>query len=263
MPSDGWPQPPLASRLLLDKIGEDRANLLRTRGLLAITVRRPEQQQETGIQWYTEPPDATRSDLCWYTDGSMMFGPVWELHRTGCAIVAVSTSGELVAFGNAVPAPWVRTAAAAELWAVMLVLAYTIQPPRIVTDCLSILTAAAAGLALAAGPDRPLAQLWARIATILDADVSVLCTRGHLVWMPAHGAAASIGNAFRSDGEFVTSTDWRANRLADALAKAAIATVTECIGAEKVLKVAESLVRHECCPWRCNLRSQPPCCEHH
>ena len=115
---------------------------------------------ETGIKWFTDPPDHTRIDLRWYTDGSMKFGPIWELRLTGCAIVVVSTSGDLVAFGNAVPAPWVRTAAAAELWAVMLVLAYTIKPPQIITDCLSILSAATAGSASAAAPNSLLAQLW-------------------------------------------------------------------------------------------------------
>ena len=162
----------------------------------------------------------------------MKFGPIWELRRTGCAIVVVSTSGDLVAFGNAVPAPWVRTAAAAELWAVMLVLAYTIKPPQIITDCLSILSAATAGSASAAAPNRLLAQLWVRIAMLLDTDVSVLSTCGYLILMPAHGAAATIGNALRSDGNVVTSIDWRANRFADALAKAAIGIVPLCVAAE-------------------------------
>ena len=125
-PADGWPLPPESGRLLLARIGEYRANLLRTRGLLALRIPRPPQQVETGIKWFTDPPDHTRNDLRWYTDGSMKFGPIWELRRTGCAMVVVSTSGDLVAFGNAVPAPWVRTAAAAELWAVMLVLVWPI-----------------------------------------------------------------------------------------------------------------------------------------
>eukprot|EP00973_Karenia_brevis_P087762 12173174-Karenia_brevis.AAC.1 len=42
-----------------------------------------------------------------------------------------------------------------------------------------------------------------------------------LVWMPAHGSRSSVGHAIKSDGSMVSSTDWRANRLADALAKAA------------------------------------------
>ena len=246
MPADGWPPPPGAGKLLLDRIGERRTDLLRTRGLLAISVPRPPRQQETTIHWFTDAPDVTRDDLVWYTDGSMKFEAIWELRRTGCAIVVVSAAGDLVAFGNAVPAPWVRTAAAAELWAVMLVLTCCIQPPCIVTDCQSILTAAAAGSASAAAPDRVLGHLWGRIAVLLDADVSLLVTPDHLIWMPAHGAATSISQALRSDGNHVTALDWRANRLADALAKAAIGPTPECVAAMMVLDVAETLVKHEC-----------------
>ena len=64
--------------------------------------------------------------------------------------------------------------------------------------------------------------------------------------MPAHGAAATIGNALRSDGNVVTSIAWRGNRLADALAKAAIGIVPLCVAAEKLVATAETLVRHEC-----------------
>lgn len=86
------------------------------------------------MRWFTDPPDVTRTDIRWYIDGSMMFGHVWGLRRTGCAIVVVSYSGDLVAFGNAVPPAWVRTAAASELWSLMLVLTATVDPPPIITD---------------------------------------------------------------------------------------------------------------------------------
>ena len=43
--------------------------------------------------------------------------------------------------------------------------------------------------------------------------------------MPAHTSMHSIGVALRSDGIAVTAVDWRANRLADALAKAAVERV--------------------------------------
>ena len=39
--------------------------------------------------------------------------------------------------------------------------------------------------------------------------------------MPAHGNKNSIGVALKSDGSEVSLVDWRANRLADALAKEA------------------------------------------
>jgi len=42
-----------------------------------------------------------------------------------------------------------------------------------------------------------------------------------LLWMPSHGSKTVIGRAIKSDGSAVTALDWRANRLVDALAKAA------------------------------------------
>ncbi|CAK0853437.1 unnamed protein product [Prorocentrum cordatum] len=141
-------------------------------------------------RWFTEPPDATRDDLIWYTDGSMKFGPLWELRRTGCGIAVVSDRGDFVAFGSAVPPPWIRTAAAAELWAVSLALTIALVSPRIRTNCQSILASAAAGTAQAAKPTRMLAQLWSRVATLLDGDVSELIASGRLTWMPSHGFQA-------------------------------------------------------------------------
>ena len=42
-----------------------------------------------------------------------------------------------------------------------------------------------------------------------------------LVWMPAHQTAASAARAVRSDCRPVSVTDWRANRLADVVARSA------------------------------------------
>ena len=102
-PTGGWPQPPPAAQALLDKIGLERATLLRTRGFLAIGIRRPLPQEEAAVRWLGQPPDVTRTDLVWYTDGSLMFGSCWELRRTGCGIVVVSSQGDLLAYGQAVP----------------------------------------------------------------------------------------------------------------------------------------------------------------
>ena len=192
------------------------------------------------LKRYTDPPDCTQTDLLWYTDGSMKSGPVWELRRTGCAILVVSAAGDLVAFGNAVPPPWVRTAAASEVWALMLVLTVAIAPPPILTDCLSLLSAAACGSASVTRPPLPLAHLWSRIAALLDGDVSVLATSALLTWIPAHGGSAStIGN-------LVIAIDCRANRLADGLAKAAAGHDMICVTAGRMLHTAEGVVRHEC-----------------
>ena len=54
--------------------------------------------------------------------------------------------------------------------------------------------------------------------------------------MPAHGARHTIGNAVKSDSSRVTATEWRANRLVDAVAKsAAAATRVE----QRVMKSTE------------------------
>ena len=127
----------------------------------------------------------------------MKYGPVWELRRTGCAVVVVSVAGDLVAFGNAVPPPCVSTAAASELWTLAVVLSATVTPPPMFIDCMSLLTVAACGSAKVMGPHRPLAHLWSRIATLLDDDVAVLTSGGFLTWIPAHGSAATIAHARR------------------------------------------------------------------
>jgi hypothetical protein len=201
-------------------------------------------QEETGVRWYTDPPDVTRHDLRWFTDGSLRFGGIWELRRTGCAIVVVSKGGDLVAFGNAVPPSWVRTAAAAELWSILMVLSTNVTPPDIVTDCLSILKAAAMGMASATAPNKTLATVWSLISVAVDGDVTSLVNTGRLKWMPSHGSLATIGSAIKSDGRPLTAIEWRANRLADALAKAA-ANEPLCHVAYRLLGRAEALVKHE------------------
>ena len=114
--------PPSGCERLAIALGARCMDVLHTRGLLALRLPRPIEQDELALRWYTDPPDTTRGDLIWYTVGSMRYGPTWELRRTGCAVVVVTASDDLVAFGNAVPPSWVRTAAATELWTLLLVL---------------------------------------------------------------------------------------------------------------------------------------------
>ncbi|CAK0821986.1 unnamed protein product [Prorocentrum cordatum] len=245
LPPEGWPDPPEECDRLVSSLPEARLDLLRTRGLFAIRLPRPVPQEEVAVRWHLGPPDESRTDFCWYTDGSMKYGPQWELRRTGCAIVVVSADGDLVAYGSAVLPPWIRTAAAAELWAVLLVLSIAIVPPSIRTDCRSILSPAIAGTVQATKPTRMLAQVWSRLATVLDGDVSGLAMSGKFTWMPAHGTAAVIGTARRSDGIAVAAVDWRANRLADAVAKAAAGCPPQRVAAQHLLLDAEKLVAHE------------------
>ena len=61
------------------------------------------------------------------------------------------------------------------------------------------------------------------IYNTLDADVVDAALQGRVTWMPSHGSRLTIGARNKSDGQPVTALDWRANRLADAVAKAAAA----------------------------------------
>jgi hypothetical protein len=57
------------------------------------------------------------------------------------------------------------------------------------------------------------------IANNLDGDFEAASAR--TIWMPAHGAAHTIGKVVDSKGIPITNLMWRANRLVDELAKAA------------------------------------------
>ena len=137
---------------------------------------------------------------------------------------------DLVAFGNAVPPPWVRTSAAAELWAVMLVLSINLMPPENLRDCMSILTTAAQGAARATAPSCALAAIWSLISVVVEEDLLALVTTKRLKWMPSHTSLDTLLDRIKSDGRPISTVEWRANRLADALAKAAAGDDSVCGG---------------------------------
>ena len=86
---------------------------------------------------------------------------------------------------------------------------------------MSLLTTAELGAVRATQAKRQLARVWNEIAECLDGDTGQLTSEGKLVWMPAHQTAAMIGERKVSNGRKLSTVDWRANRLADALAKGA------------------------------------------
>ena len=53
----------------------------------------------------------------------------------------------------------------------------------------------------------------------IDDDFSA--ARERFIWMPSHESVTAIGSTLHSQGQPITATMWRANRLADALAKTA------------------------------------------
>ena len=129
------------------------------------------------------------------------------------------SNGDLAGFGNGLPPPWIHDAAGAEAWALYQVARLNPFMPATVTDCLGLLETLVAGVAAATQACKKLARLWNMIATATDGDFASAAQC--VTWMPAHGAVHTIGSALKSNEEPITALDWRANRLADALAKAA------------------------------------------
>jgi len=93
--------------------------------------------------------------------------------------------------------------------------------PTLFTDCLGLISTLERGMAAAVGHDRPLARLWRLIFTAVDGGVPAECLHKTFVWLPAHRSRQAVGHVQRSDGQLLSLTDWRANRLVDLLAKAA------------------------------------------
>ena len=91
----------------------------------------------------------------------------------------------------------------------------------IITDCLGLVNTAAAGRLAATHAKRPQARLWNMFfGYVSDADAAA-AAHSTLVWMPSHCTLAAARFRCKSDGSPVSGLDWRANRLVDALAKAA------------------------------------------
>ena len=97
---------------------------------------------------------------------------------------------------------------------------YTWHKPRAIIDCHSLLESARSQpVAKLTGPNSPLASVWASIAAACDGDLATWAASGQLIWMPAHKSADGLADLRKSDGTPVTYMEWRANRLADAIAK--------------------------------------------
>jgi len=156
----------------------------------------------------------------WYVDGSLIDGPSKLLSLAGYSIVVVAQDGRLLGCAHGAPPSWVTTAGAAEAYALYKVLTLNPFVPRILTDCLGVLHSLQRGSAEATAANKVNAKLWTLIGSCLDG-TSWQMAADNVTWMPAHGTKATIGRAMRSDGRPITATDWRGNRLADALAKAA------------------------------------------
>ena len=81
------------------------------------------------------------------------------------------------------------------------------------------------------------------IGVMLDNDYSQPLRRG-MCCMRAHGAAHTICVAVKSDGVPVSALDWRANRLIDALAKAATSDSRISAGAIRLVGNADAAAEY-------------------
>ena len=131
----------------------------------------------------------------------------------------MNREGLLVGFANATPPKWCDSSAAAETWALYLTLKEVIDVPPIFTDCQGLLRAAGRGFQAATSPKMATARIWRMIEEVLDGRMQPL--REALVWIPAHTSVDVCCTHQRSDLKQMTPVDWRANQLADVLAKAA------------------------------------------
>ena len=134
--------------------------------------------------------------------------------------------------------------AAAEAWALKVVLSECPFPPAMRTDCLSLLRTAEQESQRATSAKKQLARIWVAISAYLDGMLSTLTNEGLLVWMPAHQALNMVGEAKRSDLKRLTVVDWRANRLVDALAKSEAKRRELPLAVEKLLNSACLAVKH-------------------
>ena len=244
VPVDGWPPDPPKADLALRRVGQARAETLRTRGLLVMRLPSPQGSADGWFKWLSAPGPECDELFTWYLDGSMQDGTWIDYRAVGFGVVVVAPDRSLAAYGFGVPPSWCKTAAASEAWALHIALLQSAFPPKLRTDCQCLLTTARGGAVQATGSDRPLARIWNIIANSLDGQIEQIVQRGNLVWMPAHQPLSAIGNAMLSNGKLLSGVDWRANRLVDALAKAAAETMRAPRALRCLLESGRAAVKH-------------------
>ena len=218
-PFQGWQPPPADCRraaALLNR-DQDRVRLASTRAIACIKIIVPRRPPPTDFQWLLPPPDDLPAGSRWFIDGSMFDEAKRFARRTGYGVVVVSAAGELLGFGAGEPPAFIVDAAGAELWAYYVVLSMNASIPATVTDCRGILDGLAKAPSFTTDAKQALARTWSAIRHALDDDYAA--ARRLLVWMPSHQCASNIHGAVGSDGCPITPVMWRANRLADVLAK--------------------------------------------
>ena len=236
-PPQGWTPIGKDAANFTNTLSEPRARTLKTRGVLMVQIPIAAPQIPTGgWRWLSSPPDPALDDLTWVIDGSRKYATSWTLSTTGCGVAVLNAEGALIAYATATPPAWVRTAGAAEAWALLLTLRHNPFIPDILTDCMSLLHAAKAGPLAAAAAKNTDARIWSQITDVTGGCYKELAQR--LVWMPAHTSATESETRVKSNGKGLTTTEWRANQLADALAKKGASCSALRAAADKLIKAA-------------------------
>ena len=219
-PRDGWPARPAEQDQVWQQLNAARQNLLLTRGFLTVKVRLEEPDRLEAFTWYLDPtnhPDLPAAR--WYIDGSMVDNVSPVIRRLGFGLVVVAPSGMLIGAGMGKPPAWIVDAAGAELWAFLTVVQLNPIVREVITDCKGILDGLSGPSAALTHPKAALGRTWGMIKAAADDDTEQLARQ--LRWMPSHVSAARMVSDPPTDstGEVISWTDWRANRLADGLAK--------------------------------------------
>ena len=129
-PSQGWPDTPPLARKALGTIGAKRREVLKDRGLLVIRLPARSHADEGEFRWIVDPTECEVIDnAAWYFDGSMLNGRWKALRLTGFGVAVATPAGDLLGNGLGWPPTWVTTAAAAEAWALSVVLELVPFPP--------------------------------------------------------------------------------------------------------------------------------------
>ena len=229
---------PLRSAL----IAEEQDN--RDRRLDAVALRRDIGDLEAVIARMTVTHQSQMSNLRCNLEDTALFDEAKRFaRRTGFGVVVVSCNGSLLGYGAGEPPSWIVDAAGAEVWAYYSVLALNPSIPDIVTDCKGILDGLRSDPFYTTGPKKALARTWQHIRNVLDDDFTLARTR--LCWMPSHRCASKLKGITGSDGLPVTTLMWRANRLADALAKGIASQHRLPQWALALVKTTGKLIKHQ------------------
>ena len=184
--SAGWPALLGDCHRFNNKIGTECANIMKTPATCIVRPPVPVQQERNDWVSHGSQPDVMDDSFTLVIDSSKRDWRQWHNATTGCGLAILRRNGELAACAQARPPPWIKTANAAEAWALYLILSICPWPPVVLPDCMALLRAARAGAVAATSCRRPAARVWKLIAHALDGYLTVLTRNRRFTWLPAH-----------------------------------------------------------------------------